>query len=250
MKGIILAGGSGSRLRPLTNTTNKHLLPVYDKPMIYYPIQTLKDAGITEILVITSGEHAGNVFKLLGSGKDFGVKFTYRVQDTAGGLPHAIALAEGFVGNDKFVSINGDNILSDSVKPFVDAFANGKEASRILLFETTPEEARKAGVAIMQGEKLTGFVEKPQNPPSNWISIGFYMYTPDVFHVIRTLKPSARGELEITDLHNHYLQRQTLTASKISGNWMDAGSFDELLRANEEVRHWQIVKNMVQTPTK
>jgi glucose-1-phosphate thymidylyltransferase len=245
MKGIILAGGNGTRLRPLTSVTNKHLLPIYDKPMIFYPLQTLKSAGITDILIITGTEHAGNIFKLMGSGKDFGVKFTYRVQDTAGGLPHAIALAEDFVGNDKFISINGDNILSEGIAEHARKFAEGKEESRILLYETTTEEARKAGVAVFgAGEKLTGFVEKPQNPPSNWVVIGVYMYTKDVFNVIRTLKPSARGELEITDLHNHYLKRSTLEASKISGEWLDAGTFDELARANEVVQQWSISKQM------
>lgn len=244
MKGIILAGGTGSRLLPLTKSTNKHLLPIFDKPMIYYPIQILKEAGITEIMVVTGINHAGAVFSLLGSGKEFGVKFTYRVQDEAGGLPHAIALAEEFVGTEKFVSINGDNIVSDSIKEYVQAFANGKEESRILLYETTPEEASKAGVAIMQGEKVTGFIEKPKNPPSNWISIGIYMYSHGVFDVIRTLKPSARGELEITDLHNYYLNKGSLASSKIKGHWLDAGTIDELARANQEVRHWQISKGM------
>lgn len=246
MKGIILAGGNGTRLRPLTLATNKHLLPIYDKPMIYYPLQTLKDAGITDIMIITSGEHAGNVFKLMGSGKDFGVKFTYRVQDIAGGLPHAIALAEDFVGNDKFISINGDNILSNSISEYVHAFASGKEEAHILLYETTPEEAKKAGVAIMENGKMTGFVEKPALPPSNWISIGVYMYDKRVFDVIRSLKPSTRGELEITDLHNHFLARGTLAASKITGKWLDAGTIDELARANQEVRHWDVAKKMGQ----
>lgn len=240
MKGVILAGGNGTRLRPLTSVTNKHLLPIYDRPMIYYPLHTLKEAGITDILIITGTEHAGNIFKLLGSGKDFGVKFTYRVQDGAGGLPHAIALAEDFVGDDKFVSINGDNVLSHTIRPFVDEFSHGKEDARVLLYETTPEEASKAGVAVFDGEKLTGFVEKPREPPTNWVSIGVYLYTKHVFEVIRTLKPSPRGELEITDIHNTYLKRGTLEASKISGEWLDAGTIDELRRANELVKNWNI----------
>ncbi len=239
MKGIILAGGNGTRLQPLTLVTNKHLLPIYDKPMIFYPLETLKEAGITDILIITGGEHAGNIFRLLGSGKEYGVKLTYRVQDTAGGLPHAIALAEGFVGSDKFVSINGDNLLSDSIKPYVEAFEKGTEDARILLFETTPEEARKAGVAVMEGEKVVKLVEKPKDPPTNWVSIGVYMFNPDVFGIIRGLKPSARGELEITDIHNTYIQRGKLAASKISGDWLDAGTIDELLRANKIVQEWR-----------
>ncbi|MEK6958165.1 MAG: sugar phosphate nucleotidyltransferase, partial [archaeon] len=145
MKGVILAGGFGIRLRPLTNVLNKHLLPVYNKPMIYYPIETLKQAGIKDILVITGTEHAGGVFALLGSGKQFGVNFTFRVQDEAGGIPQAIGLAEDFVGSDKFVSINGDNILFDDIKPFVQEFEKGNEKSRVLIYETTKEEAQKAG---------------------------------------------------------------------------------------------------------
>ncbi len=239
MKGVILAGGNGTRLRPLTSVTNKHLLPIYDRPMIYYPLQTLLDAGITEILIITGTEHAGNIFKLMGSGKDFGAHFTYRVQDTAGGLPHAIALAEGFVGHEKFVSINGDNILSESIKPYVDAFAHGNEDARILLYETTPEEAQKAGVAVMDGEKVVRLIEKPREPPTNWVSIGVYLFKPDVFDIIRTLKPSQRGELEITDIHNTYISRGTLAASKISGEWLDAGTIDELTRANAIVQQWK-----------
>lgn len=239
MKGVILAGGNGTRLRPLTSVTNKHLLPIYDRPMIYYPLQTLLDAGITEILIITGTEHAGNIFKLMGSGKDFGAHFTYRVQDTAGGLPHAIALAEGFVGKDKFVSINGDNILSESIKPFVDAYAHGKEDARILLYETTREEAQKAGVAVMDGEKITHLVEKPRDPPTNWVSIGVYMFNGGVFDIIRTLKPSQRGELEITDIHNTYISKNSLAASKLSGEWLDAGTIDELARANHIVKSWK-----------
>jgi glucose-1-phosphate thymidylyltransferase len=244
MKGIILAGGNGTRLRPLTSVTNKHLLPIYDKPMIFYPLQTLLDAGITEILIITGGDHAGAIFKLLGSGKDFGAHFTYRVQDTAGGLPHAIALAEGFVGNDKFVSINGDNVLSDPIRPIVHAFDQGNEDARVLLYETTPEEARKMGVAVLDGDKVTQLIEKPAQPPSNWASIGVYFFKPGVFDIIRTLKPSTRGELEITDIHNTYIKRGTLAASKITGEWLDAGSFDELARANEIVKDWAIRKKM------
>lgn len=246
MKGVILAGGNGTRLRPLTSVTNKHLLPIYDKPMIYYPLQTLKDAGINDILIITGGDHAGAIFKLLGSGKDYGVHFTYRVQDTAGGLPHAIALAENFVGNDKFVSINGDNVLSDSIKEHVNAFANGKEQSHILLFNTTIEEAQKAGVAVMENGKIARFIEKPKDPPSTLISTGVYMYTSDVFHIIRRLKPSQRGELEITDLHNHYLQHNSLQTSTISGDWLDAGTIDELERANRVVKEWAVARSMRQ----
>ena len=235
MKGVILAGGFGTRLRPLTLVVNKHLLPVYDKPMIYYPIETLKKAGIKDILVVTGTEHAGDIFSLLGSGKDFGVKFTYRVQDEAGGIPQAIALAEDFVGSDKFVSINGDNILFDDIKPFVEEFAKGKEKSRVLIYETTREEAAKAGVAVLEGDRVVKVVEKPKNPPTNWVVVGVYMYTPEVFGAIKNLKPSARGELEIADVHNFYIKNGALRASRLKKEWLDAGSFDELLRVNRIV---------------
>ena len=236
MKGIILAGGTGSRLRPLTKVTNKHLLPIYDKPMIYYPIETLKKAGIKDILIITGDSHAGDIFGLLGSGKDFGVNFTYRVQARAGGIPHAIALAEGFVGSDKFVSINGDNLIFESIKEPVEEFEKGNEEARIVLYETTTEEARKAGVAKLDGNEVVEVIEKPENPPTNWVAIGVYMYTPDVFKVIRELKPSSRGELEITDVHNHYIKKKSLKASKLKDKWLDAGSFEELFRANRILR--------------
>ena len=243
LKGIILAGGTGSRLRPLTNVTNKHLLPIYDKPMIFYPLETLKGAGIKDIMIITGTSHAGDIFALMGSGKNFGVKFTYRVQDEAGGIPHAIALAEDFAGNDKFVSINGDNIVSESIKQQVEEFGKGSEEARIMLAKTTVEEARKAGVAAFDGEKIVKLVEKPQEPPSEWVSIGIYMYTKSVFGIIRNLKPSARGELEITDVNNEYLRRGTLKAGKLKEEWLDAGSFEELFRANRIIRERTKWKN-------
>lgn len=236
MKGVILAGGTGSRLLPLTKVTNKHLLPVYDKPMIYYPIETLKQAGVKEIMVITGVNHAGDIIALLGSGKDFGVRFCYGVQDEAGGIPHAIALAENFVGQDKFISINGDNILLGSIEKIANEFEKGKEKSGILIYETTIEEARKAGVAVVKEGKVVEVLEKPKNPPSNDVVIGVYMYTPEVFKVIKNLKPSSRGELEIADVHNHYIKNNSIKASAFEGLWLDAGSFDELLRANKIVK--------------
>lgn len=226
IKGVILAGGNGTRLLPLTRTVNKHLLPVYNKQMIFYPLQILKDAGITDIMVVTGTHHAGAIFQLLGSGHEYGVKFTYRVQDQAGGIPQAIGLAEDFVGTDKFVSVNGDNILFESIKPFVDAFSKGKEEARILLYEGTREDAQKSGVAVLEGEKVLKIVEKPKDPPTNWVSIGVLMLTPGVFDIIRTLKPSARGELEISDVQNEYIRRGTLKASKLTDEWLDAGSID------------------------
>ena len=235
MKGVILAGGTGSRLLPLTKVTNKHLLPIYNKPMIYYPIETLKKVGIKEILVVTGTHHAGDIFSLLGSGKEFGVNFTFRVQDEAGGIPQAIGLAKEFVGESKFISINGDNIIFDNITEFVKEFKNGNEEARILLYETTREEAKKAGVALLDGDKVLKIIEKPANPPSNLISIGLLMFTSGVFDIIKTLKPSARGELEIADVQNEYIRRGTLKASKLSGIWLDAGSIEELSRVSKEV---------------
>lgn len=235
MRGLILAGGSGTRLGWLTKSTNKHLLPIYDKPMIFYPLQILKDAGITDIMVITGTHHAGAIFQLLGSGKEFGVKFTYRVQDEAGGIPQAIGLAEDFVGNKKFVSVNGDNILFESIRSFAQEFEKGSEEARILLYNGSREEAQAAGVAVLEGEKVLKIVEKPKEPPSHWISIGVLMFTPSVFKLIKTLKPSARGELEIADVQNHYIQKGTLKASKLKGKWLDAGTIDDLMETNRIV---------------
>ncbi len=236
LKGIILAGGTGSRLKPLTNVTNKHLLPIYNKPMIYYPIEILKNAGVKDILVITGTHHAGAIFQLLGSGKDFGVKFTYRVQDEAGGIPSAISLAEDFVGDNKFISINGDNIVFESLKPFADQFEKGNGEMQILLYEGTKEEAKKSGVAVVEGEKVTKVIEKPAEPPSNNIIVGIYFMKSSVFEVIKKLKPSGRGETEITDVQRHYLEQGTLSAAELKGNWLDAGDFEDLLNANLETK--------------
>lgn len=235
LKGVILAGGTGSRLMPLTLTTNKHLLPIYKLPMIYYPLGALMSAGIKDIMVITGTYHAGAIFQLLGSGKDFGVKFTYRVQDEAGGIPSAISLAEDFVGNDKFISINGDNVVLESLKPYADEFLNGEEEARILLYEGSVDEARKSGVAIMEGDKVIKLIEKPAEPPSKLISIGVYMYTSGVFDIIRKLKPSSRGETEITEVNSAYLQKGTLKASILRRGWFDAGDFEDLLTANNKM---------------
>ncbi|MDP6671230.1 MAG: sugar phosphate nucleotidyltransferase, partial [archaeon] len=164
LRGVILAGGTGSRLFPLTKVCNKHLLPVYNKPMIYYPIEMLKSAGVKDILIITGTYHAGEIFSHLGSGKDFGVNFTYRVQDIAGGIPSAISLAEDFVGDDPFISINGDNIVFESLKPFAEAFEKGKEEMQILLYKGTKDEAQKSGVAVTEGNTVKEVIEKPAEP--------------------------------------------------------------------------------------
>jgi glucose-1-phosphate thymidylyltransferase len=235
MKGVILAGGTGSRLLPLTKVTNKHLLPIYDKPMIFYPIETLKNLGIKDILVVSGTHHAGDIFALLGSGKNYGVNFTFRVQDEAGGIPQAIGLSREFVGHEKFASINGDNIILEDLKQFAEEFESGNEEARIFLYEGTTEEAKVAGVAVLEGDKVKEIVEKAENPPSNLISIGLLMFNPSVFDIIDNLKPSARGELEIADVQNEYIRRGSLKASRISGTWLDAGTVDELGKVNKEM---------------
>jgi len=236
LRGVILAGGTGSRLRPLTNVVNKHLLPVYNKPMIYYPIEMLKGAGVKDILVITGIHLAGEIFSHLGSGKDFGVKFTYRVQDEAGGIPSAIGLAEDFIGDSKFISINGDNIIFESLKPFADRFLKGENEMQVLLYRGTREEARKSGVAVVEGNTVKEVIEKPKEPPSSNIIVGIYFMGPGVFDVIRKLKPSARGETEITEVQRHYLGRGKLWAEFLKGRWLDAGDFEDLLHANLETK--------------
>ena len=236
LKGVILAGGTGSRLYPLTKVTNKHLLPVYKKPMIYYPIEALKSAGVKEILIVTGTYHKEAIHKLLEDGKEFGVKFSYATQETAGGIPSAILLAERFVGKDSFISINGDNIIFESLKPFADEFLKGKEEARIMLYEGTREDATKSGVAVLEGDRVAKLIEKPKEPPSNLISVGIYFYRPNVFEIIKKLRPSARGETEITEVNSEFLRRGTLKASKLTGKWLDAGDFDDLLHANIETQ--------------
>ncbi len=231
-----MAGGTGSRLSPLTKVVNKHLLPVYDKPMIYYPIEALKSAGVKDILVITGTYHAGEIFSHLGSGKDFGVRFTYRVQDEAGGIPSAIALAEDFVGKDNFVSINGDNIIFESLKPFAEEFEKNSEEMQILLYRGTKEEAQKSGVAVTEGNKVVEVIEKPKEPKSSNIIVGIYFLKPSVFNVIRELKPSARGETEITEVQRHYLKKGSLRAEFLRKRWLDAGDFEDLMHANLETQ--------------
>jgi len=236
LKGVILAGGTGSRLLPLTAAVNKHLLPVYNRPMIYYPIEMLKSAGVKDILVITGTHHAGAIFQLLGSGKNFGVKFTYKVQDEAGGIPSAIGLAEDFVGDSRFISINGDNIIFESLFPFAEEFERSKDEMQILIYRGTKEEAMKSGVAVTKGNNVLEVIEKPLQPPSGNIIVGIYFLSPSVFNVIRELKPSARGETEITEVQRHYLGRNSLRAEWLKGKWLDAGDFEDLLHANLETK--------------
>jgi len=222
MKGVVLAGGLGTRLYPLTKITNKHLLPIYDLPMIYYPIMTLVDAGIKEIMIVTGGNYAGEFLRLLGDGREFGLKqLTYAYQEKEGGIAHALSYAQNFIGNDKFVVILGDNILDGSIKKAVDNFKKQKEGAKILLKEVpNPQDY---GVPVIEGDKIVDVIEKPENPPTNYAVIGVYMYHPDVFNIIKELKPSKRGELEISDVNAIYAKQGKLTYDIFEGWWGDAG---------------------------
>jgi|ERR1051326_1291980 glucose-1-phosphate thymidylyltransferase len=231
MKGIVLAGGTGSRLFPLTKVTNKHLLPVGRKPMIFHPIEKLIEAGVKEILIVTGVDHMGDVVGLLGSGKDFGCQFTYRVQDEAGGIAQALGLARNFVHDDQMIVILGDNIFADNIKPFADNFHRQARGAKILLKKV--DDPERYGVAELKGDKVIGIEEKPKKPKSQFAVTGIYMYDAAVFEIIRTLKPSGRGELEITDVNNAYIARKQLSFDVLNGWWTDAGTFDSLKRAND-----------------
>ncbi len=233
MKGIILAGGTGSRLFPLTKVTNKHLLPVGQVPMIFHPLEKLVDAGIEEILVVTGTEHMGDVVGLLGSGKDFDCRITYRVQDEAGGIAQALALAENFCHGEPMTVILGDNIFEDSIKPGVAAFAGQGGGARLFLKEVTHPE--RFGVAELDGELIVGIEEKPSAPKSHWAVCGIYIFDSSVFEIIRTLKPSGRGELEITDVNNEFIRKGALHSEVLRGWWTDAGTFGSLRHAQELV---------------
>jgi glucose-1-phosphate thymidylyltransferase len=234
MKGIILAGGTGSRLFPLTKVTNKHLLPVGREPMIFHPVRKLTEAGIDEILVVTGVDHMGDVVNLLGSGKEFRCRFTYKVQDEAGGIAQALGLAENFAAGVPVCVILGDNVFEDPIGPFVSAFERRRRGARIVLKRV--EDPQRFGVAEVQGDRIVRIVEKPRTPRSDLAVTGIYFYDGQVFDVIRTLRPSARGELEITDVNNAYLRRGELAYDLLKGWWTDAGTFDSLHRANELVR--------------
>ena len=234
MKGIVLAGGTGSRLLPLTRVTNKHLLPVGNYPMVYYPIFKLKEAGIEEILIVTGKEHAGAIVNLLGSGYEMGLRFTYRIQDQAGGIAQALGLGESFVGEDRCVVILGDNIFSSSIIPFVQRYISQGNGTKILIKEVP--DPHRYGVAELRGDRIVSIEEKPKHPKSNYCVTGIYMYDASVFNIIKALKPSGRGELEITDVNNEYIRRGTMTYDILEGWWTDAGTFESLARSNELVR--------------
>lgn len=234
MKGVVLAGGSGSRLRPLTSVTNKHLLPVFDQPMIYYPIQTLVNAGITDIMIVTGGNSAGDFLKLLGNGKAFGLKhLNYTYQEGEGGIAAALSLVEHFAGSDPICVVLGDNIIQGNIRAAADAYLEQGGGAKILL-KSVPDPQR-FGVPELDGKRVVQIEEKPASPKSEYAVIGIYMYDARVFEIIRTLKPSGRGELEITDVNNAYIERGEMTWDELDGWWSDAGTFESLLHASNLV---------------
>jgi len=226
MKGVILAGGTGSRLYPLTKVTNKHLLPVYDKPMICYPLKTLIDAEITEIMIVSGRGHAGHFLELLGSGTEYGVHLTYEIQEEAGGIAQALKLAEDWADDDNVCVILGDNIFQDSIRTDVAVFHSGAK-----IFLKSVPDAHRFGVAEISGDKVIWIEEKPKVPKSDFAVTGLYMYDAEVFQIIQTIKPSGRGELEITDVNNAYIKQGEMAFSLLEGYWTDAGTFESLLRA-------------------
>lgn len=229
MRGVILAGGTGSRMQPCTHVTNKHLLPVYNKPMIFHPLETLKTLGVTDILIVTGGNSIGDFMQLLGSGENFGVRFTYKIQDKPMGIAHALLLAEDFAKGDKVIVILGDNVFENSkIPPF--SAADGDKA---VIFMKEVEDPERFGVATVDNAgNVLEIEEKPKQPRSNYAVTGLYVYPPDVYEFIRTLKPSARGELEITDVNNFYIRNSRMRAVKLDGFWSDAGTFPSLMRAS------------------
>jgi glucose-1-phosphate thymidylyltransferase len=240
MKGVILAGGTGSRLHPLTRITNKHLLPIYDRPMISYAIEALVKAGVTEMMLVTGGTHAGEFLRLLGNGQEFGIdRLFYAYQDKPGGIAEALGLAEKFVGGDRVVVLLGDNIFGRSLRQCVDAFRKQEHGARVVLYkEADPEHLRHLGVAQLNGShRIERIIEKPEHPPSEFAVTGIYFYDNTVWKVLPDLKPSGRGELEITDVNNWYLERHLMEYDILEGFWGDAGeSMDAYYAAHDFVR--------------
>lgn len=234
MKGVILAGGLGSRMMPCTKVTNKHLLPVFNKPMIYYPLNTLVGGGLKDIMIVTGGNNAGDFLKLLGNGKDFGLKdIGYSYQEGEGGIAEALKLAENFADGGKVIVMLGDNIIKDDISEAVKEFEKQPEGAKIFLKEVNDPE--RFGVAEIKDGKVINIEEKPKDPKSNYAVIGIYMYDNNVFEIAQSLKPSSRGELEITDVNNEYIKRGTMTYSVVKGWWTDAGTFESLYRASKLV---------------
>ncbi len=234
IKGVILAGGLGTRLSPLTKITNKHLLPVYNKPMVYYPLMTLVRAGISDIMIVTGGNNAGDFLRLLGNGGEFGLKeIRYTYQQGEGGIADALSLAEDFIDKAKVIVILGDNIIEEDITKYVQEFSKQNQGARLLL-KSVPDPER-FGVADVRGKRIVQIIEKPKNPKTNYAVTGVYMYDSQVFRMIRKLKPSKRGELEITDVNNMYIKKGLMEFNILKGFWSDAGTFDSLLRANKLV---------------
>jgi glucose-1-phosphate thymidylyltransferase len=234
LKGVILAGGLGTRLSPLTKITNKHLLPIYCKPMIYYPLETLVGAGIEEILIVTGGRNAGDFLRLLGNGSEFGLNhINYAYQEGEGGIAEALGLAKHFAGNDKIVVMLGDNIIQKGIKKYVDDFRKQPRGAKLLLKKV--DDPERFGVAELKGEKIVSIEEKPKKPKSNYAVTGIYMYDNQVFDIVKNLRPSKRGELEITDVNNAYIKKGEITYGVLDGWWTDSGTFESLLRANNLV---------------
>jgi glucose-1-phosphate thymidylyltransferase len=234
MKGVILAGGLGSRLRPLTKVTNKHLLPIYDKPMIYYPIETLCNAGIRDIMIVTGGNSAGDFLRLLGNGAAFGLKdIFYTYQEGEGGIADALRLCEHFAEGSRIVVVLGDNILQDDISDYVRAFEQQDSGARILLKEV--EDPQRFGVPELDGDRIVRIEEKPSQPKSNFAVTGIYMYDGRVFDFIRRIEPSGRGELEITDVNNQYIREGDMHYDVLDGWWTDAGTFESLFHAGQLV---------------
>jgi glucose-1-phosphate thymidylyltransferase len=234
MKGVVLAGGLGTRLRPLTAVTNKHLLPVYDKPMIYYPIQTLINAGIKDIMIVTGGNSAGDFLKLLKNGRDFGLKhLNYTYQEGEGGIAAALSLCEDFADSDPLCIVLGDNIIEGNICRAVRAYRHQGAGAKILLKKVN--DPQRFGVPELSGSRVRRIEEKPAQPKSDYAVVGIYMYDSSVFEIIKTLKPSGRGELEITDVNNAYIERGEMTWDELEGWWTDAGTFESLLHASNLV---------------
>lgn len=237
MKGIILAGGEGTRLMPCTKVTNKHLLPIYDKPMICYPLQTLIKAGIKDILIVSGREHLGHICEFLGSGKEYGANFTYKVQDKSGGIAEALGLAEDFANKDNVAVILGDNIFEENFTNFIEEFENQKTYKAKIFLKTLDfESAKRFGIALVDGDKVSYVDEKPEIPKSTLAITGLYLFDSNVFNIIKEMKPSDRGELEITDAIRKYVEFGLCTYDMVHGFWSDAGTFESLYNASKLVR--------------
>jgi len=232
-KGVIIAGGLGTRLHPLTKVTSKHLLPVGNEPMVFHSVKQLTTAGITDILIVTNPQYVGAFVNALGSGKEFGCEFTYRVQEEAKGIAHALALSEGFAGGNSIVVLLGDNIFENPIQHAVNDFHAQQQGARVLLKQVASKDRERYGIATLNGNHIVAIEEKPPRPKSNYAVVGVYCYDASVFDIIRTVEPSARGEYEITAVNNAYIRRGQLEYSLVQGKWVDAGTFDTLTEAHQ-----------------